>query len=279
MRIATCVISCVLLVAAGVAAAQDSPTENPVVGLPLTGQEAVEFLRAAEVVGKPEDFDPVAITGPQRVAMTNGTDTLRAVFKDEDTQYRGTFRFGDGREVTRVKDSYKHEIAAYELDTMLGLGIVPPCVERRLFSRKGSLCLWVEDSVTEAERRECALNPPDSRQWVERKLVVRLFQQLIADLDFSNIRNLVVDGDFRIYKVDSSMAFHPDSRLMKELDETRYSRRFLAALESLDRNEMDERLAPWLTKAERKNLWTRRDRILELARARIAEHGEAAVLY
>ena len=42
---------------------------------------------------------------------------------------------------------------------------------------------------------------------------------------------------------------------------------------------MDERLGPWLSKRERKSLWGRRDRILELADERVAEHGEEAVLY
>jgi hypothetical protein len=40
-----------------------------------------------------------------------------------------------------------------------------------------------------------------------------------------------------------------------------------------------ERLKPWLSKAQIKGLMARRDCILELAERRIAEQGEAAVLY
>ena len=107
----------------------------------------------------------MAITSPAGWSSTTAARTLRAIFKDENTQHRGTFRYGDGREVPVVKDSYLHEIAAYELDALLGLEIVPPCVERKLFSRKGSLCLWVEDSITEAERKECGLEASRSRLW------------------------------------------------------------------------------------------------------------------
>ena len=41
-------------------------------------------------------------------------------------------------------ESYKSEIAAYELDKMLGMGMVPPTVERKYDGVTGSAQLWVE---------------------------------------------------------------------------------------------------------------------------------------
>lgn len=266
-----------LMFASCTVSAGDPATRSPV-GLPLAGQTALDFLQTAEVVGKPENFDSVAITDPIRVALSDGARTLRAVFKDEDTLYPD-FRYGDGREVERARDSYKHEIAAFELDRLLGLEIVPPCVERELFSRTGSLCLWVEDSMTEADRREQGIEPPDPKKWTAAMLEVFLFQQLIEDLDFSNIRNLIVDEDFRIYKIDSSMAFHPDPELIRELNATRLSRRLLTAIKALDRTQVDSRLGPWLTKTQRKSLWARRSEILKRAEKLVAAKGEDAVLY
>ena len=267
-----------LAVAAGIGAAEDPPPPSGVVGLPLIGEEAVRFLRAAEVIDTPENFDSKAITDPVRVTVSDGTRTLRAIFKDENTLYP-RFRFGDGREVDRVRDTYKHEIAAYELDTMLGLGLVPPCVERELFSRMGSLCLWVENAVTEAERGRRGLHPPDVEQWNRRMILVRFFHQLIWDLDYANIRNLLVDSNFQIFKIDSSMAFHPDGELRRENSLNRFSRDALEALESLERGDLEKRLGPWLLKKEIRALWTRRDRLLELARDRVERHGETQVLY
>lgn len=257
--------------------AVEAPAVAPVTGLPLRGEAAVAFLNGAEVVGKPEGFDPVAITEPVRVTLSDGERTLRAIFKDEDTLYP-RFRFGDGREADKVHDSYKNEIAAYELDRMLALDLVPACVERTLFSRRGALCLWVENAMTEADRRDRELEPPDPEAWNERMAMVRAFQQLIADQDYSNIRNVLVDGNFRVYKVDSSMAFPADRRLLDEDRLTRLQGAFLKALESLDRAEVADRLEPWLTKAEIKALWARRDRILELARERAGEEGEGAAI-
>ena len=268
-----------LLLFTGFAGAGEITAEETVVGLPLTGQEAVEFLSTAEVTSKPEDFDDLAITSPRRMELSDGSRSLRVIFKDENTLHRGTHQFGDGRQVPMVKDSYLHEIAAFELAQMLGLDMVPPCVERKLYSRRGSLCLWVENAMTEADRKERGLEPPGWKMWNEQMFLAHLFQQLISDQDFPNIRNLIVDSNFRIYKVDSSMSFYPERSLRDEDQPTRFSRQFLEALESLDQAALEERLKPWTGKGERKTLWARRNRILELATQLVAELGEKEVLY
>ena len=268
---------CVLLSAAGVGAGELGEPGS-VIGVPLRGEEAVAFLTGAEIVGEPESFDEAAITGPVRVTLTDGSRTFRAVFKHEDTRYP-EFRFSDGREVEQARDSYRHEIAAYELDRMLGLDIVPPCVGRKVGSRMGSLCFWVEGSMTEAERRERGLQSSDPVRYKGQLREIELFQQLIADLDYSDLRNLVVDEDLRIHKVDSSMAFDADPDLLTGLYSSRLSRRLIRALEELDKKEMTEKLKPWLHKDQRGSLWERRNRILKRAKQLIADYGEERTLY
>jgi hypothetical protein len=245
----------------------------------MTGQEAVQFLSTAEVQGRLEkEFDSLAITDPVRVTLTDGAITARAVFKDEDT-FHNSFEFGDGRRFTAVKDSYKHEIAAYELDAMLGLNIVPPCVGRKIHSHTGSLCLWVENAMTESERIKQNIQPPDAVDWNNQMFVIRLFSQLMYDLDYNNVRNLLVDGDFKIHKIDSSMAFRKDPELRKPKSLTRFSRSVLDALRALDDKEVRQRLAQWLDDEQIDTLLARRDAILALANQRIEELGEDAILY
>lgn len=268
---------CVLFSVTGAGAGEFGDSSS-VVGAPLKGEEAVDFLTHAEIVGEPERFDEAAITGPLRVTLTDDSRTLRAVFKHEDTRY-SEFRFSDGREVRQARDSYRHEIAAFELDRLLGLDLVPPCVERKIDSKTGSMCLWVEDSMTESERRAKRIEPPDPVGYKGQLREIELFQQLIADLDYSDPRNLVVDANYRIHKVDSSMAFDADPDLLTGLYSSHLSRRLIRALEALDKKQMHEKLKPWLAKDQRSGLWERRNRIIKRAERLVEDHGEEEILY
>jgi len=252
------------------------PTEST--GLPLQGEEAERFLSTASVVGI-EQFETKGITKPRCVTLSDGGDTFRALFKVVDQQVpRATGN--RGRSLIWLKDSYKHEIAAYELDKLLGLGIVPPCVERTIRGDRGALCLWVEGAITEWERRNVRkLEPPDPQGWNKQMYVIRLFHQLTWDTDYNNINNLLVDGNWRLYKIDSSRAFRRDRELRREESLQRFSRSVLEALRRLQREEVESRLGPWLDRRQIDGLMARRDAILETAERLVAERGEAAVLY
>ncbi len=247
-------------------------------GLPLRGEEAEEFLRTAAVLSV-RPLKSKAVTRPMKVELSDGTRSLSAVFKTVD-EYEPVKRFDNGEVELQFTDSFEYEIAAYELDTMLGLGIVPPAVRRRINRDVGSLSLWVEGAMTEWERIEVKkAHPPDLEAWNEQMYTIRLFLQLIADSDYTNINNLLVTPDWKIYKIDSSRAFRNTLELRREGSLERFSRRVLASLRALDRKELDHRLGPWLTKKQIEALWVRRGLVLELADRRVAEQGEAAVLF
>ncbi len=59
-------------------------------------------------------------------------------------------------------ESYKSEIAAYELDRLLGMDMVPPTVERRVGHDLASVQLWVEGCRLLKGRRPVGL--PDARR-------------------------------------------------------------------------------------------------------------------
>jgi hypothetical protein len=259
-------------------ALQTTPAAAQTPALPITGEEAEVFLRTAEVV-KIEDFDSKGITKPRKATLSDGELTVDAVFKTIDTVHAKQ-KLSNGQTVFRLKDSYKHEIAAYELDKLLGLGIVPPTVERKIHRDTGSLSLWVYGTMSEWHRAKVAKIPPPNPQiWNNQMFVIRLFMQLTWDTDYNNISNLLIDTDWHIWKIDSSRAFRADRELRREGTLTRFSRQALAALGELSRERLDGRLGPWLDRKQLDALWARRERILELAAERVAERGEAAVLY
>ena len=259
-------------------AVQGAAVEAPIPALALTGEAAEAFLREAEIL-ELEEYDNEGITKPRKATLTDGTITLHAVFKDVDT-LDIKWETPDGRVFFHVTDSYKHEIAMYEFDKLLGMDIVPPTVERQVGREVGSLQLWVDGSMREWERKNIRkVSPPDMEAWNNQISTIKVYLQLIWDTDFNNISNLLVDESWKLWKIDASRAFYIDRKLRREDSLNRFSRKLLAALEDLDRDELEKTLKPWLSPRQIKTLWQRRERILELAEERVAEFGEGPVLY
>lgn len=246
-------------------------------GLPLEGDEAEKFLRTAQVVER----KPIGtgITESERLTLSDGTRRLHAAWKTVDISHPGLTRFEDGTVEVDFRDSYKFELAACALDKLLGLHLVPPVVERTIDGKKGALEMWVEGVMTEDERVRKGIKAPDPELWNRQMYDVRLLEQLTYNTDFKNVRNILVDPDFRIYVIDFSRAFRRLPFLMAEKDLDRFSRSLLERLERLDRPTLEQATGRWLQDLQISGLLKRRDKILAIARRQVAERGEAAVLF
>lgn len=251
--------------------------EPPRHGLQLGGEAAEAFLRSADVVDR--EHIPVGVSNPEQVTLTDGTQTQRAVFKTID-EFKMKKTLGrQNRPERNFRDSYKHEIAAYELDKLLGLGMVPPTVERRIGVDRGSLQLWVESAESEFDRRTSGRDPPDQDAWNHQIHNVRLFHQLTSNTDYANLRNLLVDPDFKVYIIDASRCFRFQHDLREEGALTRFDRRVLESLRTLTFELLRERMGRWLSAEQIRALLARRDVILARADRLVAEKGEPAVLF
>lgn len=218
----------------------------------------------------------VGVTRPQRVTLTDGTKSLRAVWKTINQFRPVTNRTDEGDFQIGYRDSYKFEVAAYELDKLLGLHIVPPTVEREVRGRKGSLQLWVEGAFTELDRRERNLPLKDGGG--SSMYDVALLQQLIYDTDARNIRNILYDPDHRVYAIDHSRSFPTIPKLPNENILMHFTRAVLERLRGLDRAVVDEKLGRWLTRSEIDALVKRRDLIVARADRLVTQWGEKAIL-
>ena len=68
------------------------------------------------------------------------------------------------------RESYKAEIAAYEVDKLLKMDMVPPTVERQLEGHNGAAQLWVENIVDSRPPMHLArpIVPIGKTSWCER---------------------------------------------------------------------------------------------------------------
>jgi hypothetical protein len=251
---------------------------SPSAGLPFAGEAALDYLSTAEVVSV-EYYDNSAGTKPRKVTLSDNGRVHFAVFKTVD-EVDDIIERASTRALQKTHDSYKHEIAAWELARLLGLSVVPPCVERELERELGSLCLWVEGASSARQLQKANLFHPPDPQFVKDQLDdIKLFLQLVWDAEYNHASNILIDPAWNLYKIDSSRSFKTDAKLRKSGSLERFRQSTIDSLGALTREEVDERLGPWLDEDEIDSLWKRRAKLLKQAEAAVAEHGAEAVLY
>ena len=103
-------------------------------------------------------------------------------------------------------ESYKSEIAAYKLDRLLELDMVPPTIARSFNGEPMSVQLWIENTKMLKEVNAQKLHAPDPGKWNSQLHRAYLFDDLVANID-ENEGNLLFDPQWNFIKIDHSRAF------------------------------------------------------------------------
>src|SRR5215813_3644221 len=238
------------------------------------GQNIEDFLNRSKILATKELG--VGVTFPQKATLELDGVQHYGVFKTID-DYAKVKQLDRGVEV-EFQDSWKTEVAAYELDKLLGLGMVPATVERTYNGKKGSLQFWVTSKMSEAERYKKKLQPPSKFDWDEQIARIRMFDNLIYNTD-RHMNNLLITDDWKIRLIDHSRTFRPFEQLKDPKQLTRFSRSLLEKMEALNEPLLKEHLGNYLTPYQIQGLLKRRDAMVALSKKLIAEKGAGAVLY
>lgn len=201
----------------------------------------------------------IGVTHPKRVFFAEGGLAASAAWKP----LHPGFRHG-------YWESYKSEIAAYELDKLLDLGMVPVVVERRIDGAFGALILWINGVRTWTEVQP--LTKPES--WSRQLSRMKLFDNLIGNPD-RNKGNLLVDSAWNLYLIDHSRAFLDDRVLPQVIDHVDSA--LWAKMEALDEAAVSSAAGAWLTRSQIKSLLARRDKMAAAIAALVKKNGRAAV--
>jgi hypothetical protein len=279
MRTSVLAIS-VWLASSGLGAPQDAQTPAPAPAVPVATAPAVaqsprtgskiwidrhaevqEFLRSARI----DQLTPIStgVTRPEKALFAPGGLALGAVVKHLPPGLHSGFW-----------DSYKSEIAAYELDRLLGLDMVPVTVERRVGSDLASVQLWVENcrQLKGVDQSTC----PRPEEWAKQVCRQRVFDDLIGNID-RNAGNLLIDPEWNLILIDHSRAFAAD-RMPFEKQTTRIDRALYERLKALDSEALEKHVRPWLLSGGNvRDILKRRDKIVARFDALAKEKGEAVV--
>jgi hypothetical protein len=255
-----------------VCSVQLTPNDQPT----LTKEQIKQFLLTAKVVNSHDS--PKGATHTSRLTLSDGTLTHDASFQPID-EHKLKMTLASGRTEFNFVDSYKYNIAAYALAELIGFDdMMPVYVERKWEGHPGSLSWWLPVKMDEADRVKQKLEPPDQVAWNNQMYKIRVFDQLVYDMD-PNLTNVLIGEDWKIWRIDFSRAFRTYNELRSPKDLVRCERQLFEKLKVLNANELTEKTKGYLTEEEVKCVMVRRDKIVEHFQKMIAEKGEKEVLY
>lgn len=246
----------------------------------LTPQQQREFLKNAEITGG----RPIGrgVTGALRLTLSDGTITHDAAFQTIDDRTSAVDRVRGRRRAGELNfvDSYKYNIAAYELAGLLGVDhMMPVTVERRWQGKPGALTWWVDDVLMdENERQKTDTMPPSSLDFIKQQMTMTIFAELVGDVD-RNKGNILYTRDWRLIMIDFTRAFRLHRDLREAAPLTRIERRLWERLQQTSRGQWSEALDKWLTSEELGALEGRRTSLIEHFTRLINTRGESVVLY
>ena len=185
-------------------------------------QEIEEYLRTAECVS----MEVFASQQSTRCTLRPGGPVARMAWR--------ALPPGVHRGFT---ESYRGEIAAYELDKLLKMDMVPPSVERQIQGNKGAAQLWVEHVVDAMDPRATAQT--EKAHWEDQLVRMTMFDTLIGNRD-RNLRNMLRDRGWNLDSARSFTKLHRRHRARHKLN--RIDEGFWATIESLTRSQLDAAL-------------------------------------
>ncbi len=236
-----------------------------------------EFLKTAEIIGS-EDV-PEGVTKPVRIFLKKGEEEASGCWKKIKGK-KGGFLEG-----------WQYEIAAYEMDKLLDLNVIPPTVEKEFKGKKGSLQLWVksEYSLLDIMDQKISFPPEHSDHLSKMKYITRVFDSLIANEDRTQ-QNILYTKDWRLILIDHSRSFRSSDKFTKQLMFgkngikgpkliRRLPRALVEKIKRLDFESIKNAVGPYLEDKEIKAILARKKLLLEEIEEMIKEKGEENVLY
>ena len=220
-------------------------------------REFEELLKSAKVVSAEELGR--GVTGPKKIELQQGEIELSAVWKPIAQQ--------------RPLDDYLHEVAAYELDKILQLDMVPPSVERVIEGHKGALQLWIHGCKVYKDVQE---DTPQTASWSHQLSRAKMFDNLIGNTA-RNEMNILVDPSWDLVLIDHTRSFSSDEELLDP--PVQFDRRLVEKLRHLNPAGLALRFQGILDMEAIEHLLKRRDALLSYMDQLIEEKGEAHVLF
>jgi len=268
-RISIVLLGILLLLVAGLQRAPLAQTPAQAADAPQDARtwlgktaEIEAYLKTVDMLS----FDDlsVGVTKPRRAHLPPGGPMKYLVWKTiQPARYGGYW------------ESYKSEIAAYELDKLLELNMVPPTVERVFKGEKGAAVMWAAPTKSFKDLGGPPTAPlAEQGRWARQLVKAKMFHNLSANID-PNLGNWLVDPAWNLVLIDCTRCFTTDRSLKHEM--TRVDPDLWKKMQELTDATVTAALGASVGKGERQALLDRRDKMQKVIDKLVKERGEIAV--
>jgi hypothetical protein len=232
----------------------------------MSDTEIEDFMRTAEVVSI-KDIG-TGITKPKRVTQSRDGISNDAVFKYEDTHPRLESKTSYSPRRNNDADRYQYDVAAYKLDRMLGLQMVPASVISEVEGDEGALSDWVENAINERDRLEENVPFGGYCKQAEQYRLRFVFDILIYNEDRNLTNILWTKDDFMLKFIDHSLAFRSTEKRPKQYRKVTLlvSDLLRGHLQGLNQADLTQALSAYLHPRQIEAILARRDLILKEAK-------------
>jgi hypothetical protein len=241
----------------------------------MTNEAREAFLSTAKIL-QTKGLS-MGVTNSQKAYMSDGGIEHDAHIQSID-EAKTRFEGANGSEIN-FRDTYKFNVAAYRLAKLLNLDMVPPSVERKVAGKSSAVTWWVDGAMmTELDRRKKKQEAPDRNAWNKQMNIVSVFDELIYNV-YRNMGNLVITKEWNVWMIDHTRAFRLHKNCPKLANIKQIDRNLLDNLRMLTREMLKQQLNGYLRMPEIDAVLARRDAIVKYFESRVAQNGEATVLY
>ena len=228
----------------------------------LTDDELEEILRTGRIIAAEEVGE--GVTRSTRVTIKNDGITIKALFKSEASDLSANPRSAL-TDRPKETDHYKNEVAAYRIDRLIELDMVPVTVIREYDGKTGSLQFWIDNLVNEIDRNEWGLGGTDWCRLEDQWNLLYVFDALIHNADRTMQNMTYEEPDWMLRLIDHSRSFGTKTGRPPYLKrvELKIADDLRANLAALDYDTLEVELSSLLSSKEIRALLKRRDRMLK----------------
>lgn len=226
----------------------------------MNSTQLEDFLTTAIVTSS--EKTKLGITKPKKITLEKNDIQMNAVFKS----FSSNKKYNAKSKNINKADNYIYDVAAYKLNLLLSLDMIPTTITRSINEKSGVVVFWIENALMFKDVHDKKLTDLDECSYKKQHSIMFVFDILIYNDDRNMGNVLYTVDDCRLWMIDHTRAFRIKNRVSRYLpdNKVRFSEEFSEKLKQLNYPQLKQNIGNYLSNTQLKFIIKRRDLILKM---------------